>query len=128
MIDNVTSENFQLFAAKLYDKPNAVWDEFEDDLSRIMFLKRLITKYHHNKILKERLILNHLVIFFNVFGPDGTRLLFFKMESKDLVVLKPFLIMLGYLPETVRGVGGKDINTADISLDQTVIDALRKLE
>lgn len=128
LFSNVTTENFRLLAAKLYDKPNAVWEEFEEDLDRIQYIKRLLTKYHSSKVLKERLILNHLVVFYNVFGPEGTRLLFFKLDKKDWEVLKPFLVMLGYLPEVVKGINGKDINTADIKLDKRAIEALRNLK
>jgi hypothetical protein len=129
MIENLTTENYLLFAAKVYDKPNALMAEFEEDVNRIQYIKRLLTKYYSTKILKERLILNHLVIFYNVFGIEaGTRLLFFKLESKDLEVIKPFLIYLSYLPEVVKGINGKNIITADIKLNQTAIDALRSLK
>ena len=127
-MEDVNSKTFMLIAAKLYEKPHAIWDEFEEDLQRIQYIKRLLTKYHHKKELKERLILNHLVIFFNVFGPEGTRLLFFKFKKKDLEVLKPFLILLGYLPNIVKGINGQDINTIDIKLDKRAIMALRNLK
>lgn len=129
MFDNLTPENLLLYAAKAYDKPNALMVEFEEDVNRIQYIKRLLTKYYSTEILKERLILNHLVIFYNVFGVEpATRLLFFKLEMKDLEVLKPFLIYLSYLPAVVRGINGKDIPTDVIKLDQTAIDALRALK
>lgn len=129
MFDNITNENFLLYAAKAYDKPNALMAEFEEDVNRIQYIKRLLTKYYSTHILKERLILNHLVIFYNVFGIEhGTRLLFCKLEMSDIEVLKPFLIYLSYLPEVVKGIHGKDIATELIKLDQTAIDALRALQ
>ena len=128
-MENITDGNFTLVAAKAYDKPNMVQSEFEDDLNRLQYVKRLLTKYYATQILKERLILNHLVVFYNVFGPEmGTRLLFFRMEAKDLEVLKPFLIYLGMLPVVVRGINGKDIPTDEITLDQNAIKALRELK
>lgn len=127
MFENVTSENYNLLAAKLYDKPNAIWEEFEEDLNRIQYIKRLLTKYYSNKVLKERLILNHLVVFYNVFGAEGTRLLFFKLEKKDWEVLKPFLILLGYLPDIIKGINGKNIVTSEIKADKRAIEALKVL-
>lgn len=129
MIDDVNENNWLIFAAKSYDKPNIIQSEFEEDISRIQYIKRLLTKYYSSGVLKERLILNHLVIFYNVFGPvAGTRLLFFRMDQKDLESLKPFLIQLGTLPEIVKGINGKDISTAEIKLDSKVIQALRELK
>lgn len=129
MNENLTDDNFLLIAAKAYSKPNLVQSEFEEDLNRLQYVKRLLTKYYATQILKERLILNHLVVFYNVFGPEmGTRFLFFRMEAKDLEVLKPFLIYLGMLPEVVRGINGKDVITDEIQLDTVAIEALRGLK
>jgi hypothetical protein len=128
MIDDVNEQNWLIYAAKAYEKPSIVQGEFEEDIARIQYIKRLLTKYYSSGNLKERLILNHLVIFYNVFGPiAGTRLLFFRMDQKDLESLKPFLIQLGTLPEIVKGINGKDVTTAEIKLDPIVIQALRKL-
>jgi len=128
VIDNVTANNFLLIAAKAYDKPNAVWNEFEEDINRIQYIKRLLTKYYTTGILKERLILNHLVIFYNVFGPEGTRLLFFKLEHKDLEVLLPFVDYLGFAPPVVYGVNGQDIVVDEYNLDPKAIEVLKELK
>lgn len=129
MSENITDANFLLVAAKAYDKPNMVQSEFEEDLNRLQYIKRLLTKYYATQILKERLILNHLVVFYNVFGPEmGTRLLFFRMDAKDLTVLKPFLIYISMLPAVVKGINGKDIPTDVIELDTNAIKALRDLK
>jgi len=129
MFKDLNDDNFLIFVMKAYEKPNAVMSEFEDDMSRILYIKRLITKYYTTGILKERLILNHIIVLYNVFGVEAaTRILFFKLDEKDYEVIKPFLILLNFLPKTVRGIRGKDIHTDDIPLDQTAIDLLREIK
>lgn len=129
MIDDLNEQNWLIYAAKAYEKPNIIQSEFEEDIARIQYIKRLLTKYYSSGNLKERLILNHLVIFYNVFGAvAGTRLLFLRMDQKDLESLKPFLIQLGTLPEIVKGINGKDVSTAEIKLDLKVINSLRDLK
>lgn len=128
-IEDLNDNNLMLFAMKAYDKPNAVMSEFEDDLNRIFYLKRLLTKYYSNGVLRERLIINHLVIIYNVFGIDAaTRILFLKFEGRDLEVLKPFLIFLHYLPKVVYGINGKNIDTSEILMDAGAIEAVMRLK
>ncbi len=129
MFENLNDDNIMLYAAKCYDKPNAVMSEFEEDLNRILYLKRLLTKYYSTKILKDRLIMNHIVVLYNVFGVEAaTRLLFYKLEEKDLDVVKPFLMFLNLLPEIVYGIRGTDVRTSEIKLDQEAIRCLRNLQ
>ena len=117
-----------LYAAKVYDKPNAVMSEFEEDFARFLYIKRLLTKYCASGEIKEKLILNHIIILSNVFGVEATtRLLFYKLEEEDYGIIKPFLIFLNFLPEIVFGINGKDIITSDIVLDEKVIKKLREI-
>lgn len=126
MFQNLTDGNIMLFAAKTYDKPNAVMSEFEEDFARILYIKRLLTKYYSSGVLKDRLIMNHIVVLYNVFGIEAaTRLLFFKLEDKDYEVIKPFLLFLEFLPEVVKGINGKDIYTDLIQLDKGSVECLR---
>lgn len=129
MYENLTDDNFTLFAAHAYDKPGAITSEFEADLSRVLYVKRLLTKYYATGILKDRLIMNHLVILYNVFGVEAaTRLLFFKLDDKDREVVKPFLIYMSVLPEVVFGINGKNVRTNIIRLDMKVVECLRALD
>jgi hypothetical protein len=129
MFDDLNDNNFMLYAAKVYDKPNAVMSEFEEDINRILYIKRLLTKYDTSGVLKERLILNHLVILYNVFGVEAaTRILFFKLDEEDYKILKPFLMFLNFLPKIVYGIRGKNIITNDIKLDTGAIECLRNLK
>jgi len=63
MIDDLTEDNFIMYAMKAYNSPHYVMSEFEGDLKRTKYLKRLFRRYKITKSLKERLILNHLIYF-----------------------------------------------------------------
>lgn len=128
MNDNLTVENFILFAARHYVSPHYIEQEFFTDLKRIKYIKRLIQKYSLNGDLKERLILNHIILVYNVFETEAcTRMLFLKIRQKDYSALKTFLIYLNYMPDIVRNVNGKTIISSDIPVDFTIANVLRKL-
>jgi hypothetical protein len=129
MIKTLNDDNFLLFAAKHYDNPQCFdTEEFYDDLNRFKYLKRLFNKYEESGDLKERLILNHLIILYNVFGSATTTMLFYKLDGY-YPYLKPFIMLLGYMPETISNVGteGSLIYSSDISMDQHIVDVLRKI-
>lgn len=123
----LNDENFTLYAVKHYDNPHCYsMQEFEDDITRIIYLKRLFRKYKRNGELRDRLILNHLITFYNVFGIEpATRMLFYKMDSDLLPLLKTFLVYLHYLPEKTKIIEGIDILT--IPLETKIIEKLRSL-
>ena len=126
MFDNLSEENILLYAAKNYDKPNCIRSEFEEDYKKIRYIKRLLQKYRSNGRIKERLILNHLVVIQNVFGVEAsTRMLFFRIDEKDWSSLKTFLIYTSAMPVIVRGIRGKNIISSDIPLDQYIVSILR---
>ena len=130
-IEKVDETNFLLYAAKHYDNPHC-YDtvEFYEDLNRFKYIKRLLNKYEESGDIKDRLIVNHLIVIYNVFGVEaGTRLLFLKLKD-HLHLIKPFLIMMGTLPDTVFKIGieGKDIHTSDISMDEIIVGVLRKID
>ena len=129
MYENLTEENFTLFAAKYYENPHCTdLLEFHDDLKRIRYLKRLFKKYEQTGDLKERLILNHLLVLYNVFEHRAmTRILVFKLE-KQLEYLKPFLIFLNYWRTDIGNVNGKQIVDTDISLDDNIVKKLRIID
>lgn len=113
---------------KAYNSPHCIMSEFEGDLKRTKYLKRLFRRYKITKVLKERLILNHLILLYNVFGVEAaTRILFFRVDEIDYDILKTFLIYLNYMPEKVKGIKGKDIHSSDILIDMNVAEVLRKI-
>ena len=97
---NLTEENFTLFAMKHYDNPHCRGvNEFNDDLKKFKYLKRLFRKYRAGGGLKERLILNHIIVIYNLFGVDAaTNMLFFKIDKKYWPQLKSFLMYLNVMP------------------------------
>jgi hypothetical protein len=127
--DNLTSENVLLYATKAYDRPNCILSEFKEDMKRFNYLKRLFYRYRKDNEVRERLILNHLVVLSNVFGVEvTTRLLFFKMAKEDYPALKTYLLFLSYMPDTVKCIKGQDIISSNIPLDMDVVFALRKIK
>lgn len=99
MFEKITPANWQMFAMKHYDNPQADGEEeFQDDLKRFKYLKRLLKKYHEGGDLKERLILNHIIVLSNVFGIEGAvTLLLFKIEPEYWSELKTFLLYLNMI-------------------------------
>lgn len=127
MIEELTDNNFVLFAAKNYENPQCFdVEEFYDDLKRFAYIKRLFGKYQDTGELKERLILNHLIVLYNLFGINTTKMLFFKIETDHYKFLKPFLILLGYMPEKIN-INNKIIKDSDIPLDNKIVESLRKI-
>jgi hypothetical protein len=128
MIDNLTDDNFLIYAIKCYDNPNCVISEFEDDLKRLKYIRRLINRYRATNDLKERLILNHIIVLSNVFGTEAAvRMLFFKIDTKDYHILKTFMLFLNYMPKIVRGIRGNNINSSDITIDLYVAKRLKEI-
>lgn len=127
MFDNLTVENVTLFAIKAYEKPNCIISEFREDQKRFNYLNRLFTR-SKNEELKERLIINHLIILHNVFGREVIRLLFFSIYVEHYSILKTFLLFLELMPEKICGINGRDIISSDIQVDMKIVEILRKIK
>lgn len=129
MIDKIDDSNFVIYAAKHYDNPQCFDTiEFYEDISRFKYIKRLFNRYEDTGELKERLIINHLVVLYNVFGNEATRLLFFKLDGYHHL-LKPFIVLLGHMPDVIHGIGieNKTVISSDIKMDESVVEVLRKI-
>ena len=125
MFDDLNDENFLIYAMKQYNSPHCIVSEFEGDIKRTKYLKRLFRRYKVTKSLKERLILNHIILLNNVFGYDATaRILFYKIDERDYDILKTFLSYLNIMPDTVYGINGKNVSVAEIPLDANVVEIL----
>ena len=127
-ITELNDSNFILYCASNYNNVHChSTDEFFDDLKRIKYIKKSLTKYKTSGSIDERLVLNHVIILNNVFGPEALcRIIFLKMD-KYLELIKPFLIILNILPEFVYNIKGKNIETSTISMDNGIIKILRKI-
>ena len=128
MIDDLNDDNFLIYAVKCYDAPHCIMSEFESDIKRTKYLKRLFRRYKITKSLKERLILNHIILLNNVFGPEATaRILFYKIDERDYDILKTFLSYLNIMPDMIYGIKGKNISVAEVPIDVNVAEILRQI-
>jgi hypothetical protein len=128
MIDDLNDDNFMIYAVKCYDAPHCIMSEFESDIKRTKYLKRLFRRYKITKSLKERLILNHIILLNNVFGPEHTaRILFYKIDERDYDILKTFLSYLNIVPEMIYGIRGKNILVTEIPIDVNIAEILKKI-
>jgi hypothetical protein len=129
MHNDLTEKNINAYMIMSYDNPQCIdMDEFEDDMKRVKYIKRLVNRYSSAGELKERLILNHIISFYNVFGVEAaTRILFFKMEETDYSVLKTFLTYLNVMPEDIEMIRGRNIKDSDIPTSKEVVNRLREL-
>ena len=128
MFDELNEDNFMMYAMKCYTSPHCIMSEFEGDIKRTKYLKRLFRRYKVTKSLKERLIINHIILLNNVFGPEATaRILFYKTDERDYDILKTFLDYLDIMPDFVYGINGKTISSSDLPLDMNVAEILRNI-
>ena len=115
----LTPETIDIFAKRHYDNRGAGQEEFDDDMNRFKYLKRLFRKYDTSKEFKSRLIINHIIILANVFGIDAaTTLLFFKIDRQHWPLLKTILVYLHYMPEN---------DMTDVRINQSVMAELGKI-
>ncbi len=126
MFENLNDDNFLIFAIKNYNNPGCEgMSDLEDDLKRFKYVKRLLNRYEKTGVPNERLVINHLIVLYNVFGPAATKMLFYKLEEKYWINLKTYLVFLNRLPlETVVSEG---IKQDEISLNDELIKYLRKI-
>lgn len=127
--DILTEKNFLLFCAHHYENSMySTTEDFIEDMNRLKYIKKLITRYTENGDLKERLILNHIIILNNCFGPEILcKILYLKLKNQ-MKYIKPFLLFLNILPEKILNVGEEKIVYTDmISMDMAIIEKLRKV-
>ena len=120
MYETINADNVVMYAIRHYDNPHCEGEkEFEDDLKRFKYIKRLLRKYYDTGILKERLLLNHLIVLTNVFGSTAsTTLLLYKIQEEYWSTLKSFLIYLNTIT---------DEELSEVEINKEVLDALREL-
>ena len=120
MYETITNDNVMMFAIKHYDNPQCEGEkEFHDDMKRFKYIKRLLRKYKETNVLKERLILNHIIILRNLFGPEAcVTLLLYKIQQEYLSTLKSFLLYLNII---------RDDELSEIEEDKQILDILGKL-
>jgi hypothetical protein len=125
MNERLTNSNFIQYAMKHYDNNQcATVEEFEEDLKRFLYLKKLFSRYRANGELRERLILNHIIVLYNIFGKATTNMLFFKINEESWSALVTFLVYLERMPDNLPQ---HSIALADVELDNEIIKVLRNI-
>lgn len=129
MNEKLTDKNFLLYCAAHYDNAKYVsTEDFYEDLNRLKYIKKLITRYVDYGDLKERLILNHIIILNNCFGPEALCKIFYLKMKPQMKYLKPFLILLNIMPEKIFHVNDEDIiDTNLIEMDPVIVAKLREV-
>jgi hypothetical protein len=121
----LTEDNFLTYAMHHYDNSQCYsLEEFNDDLKRFLYLKKLFNRYKNERDLKENLILNHLIVLYNIFGDNATNMLFFKIDKDYWDSLVTFLVFLNRMPEELSQY---NIKLSQIKLDEYIIQTLRKI-
>lgn len=121
----LNEDNFLVHAMNHYDNPQChTIEEFEEDLQRFLYIKKLFSRYKNSGELRERLVLNHIIVLYNLFGEELTSMLFFKIDEEYWPQLATFLVYLERMPEFVDQIGKK---ISDIELDNNIVSALRKI-
>ena len=122
----LTESTFLLYAMKYYDNPQCTEiAEFEEDKKRFQYLRKLFGRYRAESDLKERLILNHLIVIYNVFGLNATNMLFMRLHEYH-EYLKPFVVYLNYIPQIIT-YDDVVINTDSINSDFGIIERLKEI-
>lgn len=125
MLEKLNDNNFLMYAMKNYENPQCCSiEEFEEDLKRFLYLKKLLTRHKNDDELRERLILNHIIILYNLFGESTTNFLFYKIDKECWGSLVTFLVYLNRMPEELPQYS---IKLSDIKLDEKIISSLRKI-
>ena len=126
---DLNSENIQSFSENSYRNPQCICaEDFHEDMNRVKYVKRLLNKYKKGEELKTRLILNHIICFYNVFDKySATRIWFFKIDREYWSVLKTFLEYLSLMPVVVHGVNGENIFSENLKTDENVLRDLENL-
>ena len=127
MTFDLTEDTFFMYAIKHYDNPACKGlSEFNEDMKKFKYLKRLLGRYHAGKGLKDRLILNHIIVINNLFGPEASvKMLFYKVDKKHWSALKTFLTFLNLMPEDVTLYN--NVHESDIPIDMFVANTLRRI-
>ena len=124
--NELTNENYLMFALLHYDNPHCIdIKEYFEDVRKLKYIKRLFNRYKEDGVMKERLILNHIISFYNVFDNEAaTRLLFFRVGKEYHSLLKTFLVFLNRMPDKIN----ENLYSDSIQLDDKIIEILRNLK
>tara|TARA_B110000503_G_C7087029_1_gene387765 strand:+ start:129 stop:497 length:369 start_codon:yes stop_codon:yes gene_type:complete len=120
LFEVLDDDNFLLYASRNYNSARCIdLNEFYDDLNRFKHINKLLTRYSTNNDLQERLLLNHTIVLFNVFGIEAaSKMLWYRIKEQHWAVIKTLLVYLNYL---------NDHDKVDIPLDMLLVNRLREI-
>ncbi len=122
LFNELTEDNFILFAIKHYENPQSVTKEdFDKDLNHFRYIKRLLRKYKNEGELKTHLLINHFIVLYNIFGDAATPMLFYKIEKELWSPMKTFILFLNKFPEYPK------CYIHDIPIDIECLSQLQKI-
>lgn len=129
IINNLTNDNIEIYCMKSYDNPQCIsMQDYLEDMKILKYIKRLLNRYDVDGELREKLLLKHIIMWYNIFAAEAaTRILFFYISAKHYPTLKTFLIYLNFMPKIVKGINGIDIYSSNIKLDEYAVIQLRAL-
>ena len=130
LFENLDNVNIDHYCIKNYDNPQCLSiEDYHNDMRRFKYIKRLLNQYTNNSNIKIRLLLNHIIMIYNIFNNESaTRILFFKINEHHWSILKTILIFLDRMPKNVYGINNRDIISSDIQLDERIVSMLRDIK
>lgn len=119
-MEHLNDATFLLFAMHNYSVPVCVdIEDFNNDIKRLGFINRGLK----SKEINIQLILNHIIVLYNVFGNAATDIILFKIEQKYWKYILPCIILLNRIDDVLLS----DCLVKSGSLDNEVIEKLRNI-
>ena len=129
LYDDLNDSNIEPYCIKHYDNPQCLaMEDYHNDMRRFKYIKRLLNQFSNDNEIKVRLLLNHIIMVYNIFDNEAaTRILFFKIDSKHWDILKTVLIFLNRMPKNIKGINSRNIIASDIQLNDKIVTMLREI-
>lgn len=126
---NINDDNIDLYCIKHYDNPQCISiEDYNNDMRRFKYIKRLLNQYANGNEIKIRLLVNHIIMIYNIFDlQSATRILFYKLPEEHWSVLKTILIFLNRMPKIVYGINNTNLISSDIQIDDVIANQLREI-
>ena len=130
LFDDLNDSNIEPFCIKYYNNPQCLsMEDYHNDMRRFKYIKRLLNQFSNNNEIKVRLLLNHIIMVYNIFDNEAaTRILFYKIDENHWDILKTVLIFLNRMPKNIKGINSRNIITSDIQLNDIIVTMLREIK
>ena len=130
LLDDLNDSNIEPFCIKYNNNPQCLsMEDYHNDMRRFKYIKRLLNQFSNNNEIKVRLLLNHIIMVYNIFDNEAaTRILFYKIDENHWDILKTVLIFLNRMPKNIKGINSRNIITSDIQLNDKIVTMLREIK